>query len=151
MKEEALTGYCGLYCGDCIRYHCRASGLAGELLREIDNDHFRAYANVKSVHLKAFENVESLIAGLRAVEGINCTTPCGAGGDGCNGDCHIIACVKEKNFAGCWECNDVEGCDKLGFLNAFHGDGHIKNLKQIKKHGIPKWVEYRAKCYPWLE
>ena len=34
-QEVELTGYCGLYCGDCIRYRSRAADLAEELLDEL--------------------------------------------------------------------------------------------------------------------
>jgi len=150
VREKELTGYCGLYCGDCIRYKCRASDLAIELLNEIDNHHFREYANVKRNHTKEFENFDLLIASLKAIAGISCVTPCGAGGDGCGGACKIIKCVKEMNLNGCWECNDFEVCEKLDFLIPFHGDSIISNLKKIKKYGIVDWVNYRDKCYPWL-
>lgn len=150
MKEKDLTGYCGLYCGDCIRYKCRASDLANELLNEIDNHHFREYANVKRAHTKEFENFDSFISSLKAISGINCVIPCGSGGDGCGGSCEIIKCVKKKKLNGCWECNHFEKCEKLDFLKPFHGHSIIGNLRKIKKHGIANWVEYRDKCYPWL-
>lgn len=150
MNKNNLTGYCGLYCGDCIRYNCRASDLADKLLNEIDNHHFREYANVKRAHTKEFENFDTLLASLKAISGINCVTPCGAGGDGCGGSCKIIKCVKEMNLNGCWECNDFEGCEKLCFLKPFHGDSIISNLKKIKIYGITNWAEHRDNCYPWL-
>ena len=40
MTDEDLTGYCGLYCGDCIRYQCRGSELAADLLKEFEKTHF---------------------------------------------------------------------------------------------------------------
>jgi hypothetical protein len=150
MTEKDLTGYCGLYCADCIRYKCKASDLADELLDEVDNDHFRNYSNVKRAHTKEFENFDSLIASLKAISGIKCVTPCGAGGDGCGGSCKIIKCVKGMNLDGCWECKNFERCDKLDFLIPFHGDSIISNLRIIKKHGIAAWSKYRDKCYPWF-
>jgi hypothetical protein len=150
MTEKDLTGYCGLYCGDCIRYKCKASELSIELLNEIDNYHFREYANVKRAHTKEFEQFDSLIASLKAISGINCVTPCGAGGDGCGGSCEIIKCAKKMKLNGCWECNDFEVCGKLDFLKPFHGDSIISNLKEIKKHGVSDWAKFRDKCYPWL-
>ncbi len=46
MKEKDLTAYCGLHCGDCIRYRSRASELADELLKEIEKTKFTEYAKV---------------------------------------------------------------------------------------------------------
>lgn len=150
IKGKELTGYCGLYCGDCIRYQSTASELADELLNEIDKSDFAEYAKIKRAHKKEFENFESFISLLKAISAIKCEVPCGLGGDGCGGTCEIIECVSAKGFAGCWECNDFEKCDKFDFLEPFHGDAPLKNLKIIKKLGIENWAKYREKCYPWL-
>ena len=75
MKEKDLTGYCGLYCGDCIRYKCRASDLADELLSEIEINHFQEYADVKRAQNKEFDNFESFTALLKAISELNCEIP----------------------------------------------------------------------------
>ena len=150
MKEKDITAYCGLYCGDCIRYKSRASELADELLNEIDKHHFTEYANVKRAHIKEFENFESFTTLLKAISEINCEIPCRLGGDGCGGTCGIIKCVRDNGFKGCWECNDFERCDLLDFLKPFHGDVPLKNLRKIKELGIDNWSKNREKCYPWL-
>jgi hypothetical protein len=150
MKDKDLTGYCGLYCGDCIRYKCKASELSGELLNEIERHHFTEYADVKKHHTKEFENFESFVALLKAISGIKCETPCGLGGDGCSGSCEIIGCVHDKQINGCWECDAFENCENLTFLKTFHGSGIIINLHKIKKYGITDWAKHREKCYPWL-
>ena len=149
-NERELTAFCGLYCGDCIRYRSRVSDLAIELLNEIDKVHFTEYANVKRTHVKEFENFDSLISSLKAISAIKCDKPCRLGGDGCDGTCEIVICVKNKRFEGCWECDDFEGCDKFDFLKPFHGDGPVNNLRKIKNHGILHWAKHRDKCYPWL-
>jgi len=150
MNERELTGFCGLYCGDCIRYNCRASELADELLGEIEQKHFEEYAKVKCVHRKEFENFDSFVGFLRALSEINCEKPCGAGGDGCGGSCQIIACVRSRDLKGCWECPENEQCERLDFLIPFHGDAARRNLTKIREHGIGNWAKYRVKCYPWL-
>jgi hypothetical protein len=150
MKEKDLTAYCGLYCGDCIRYKCRASELADELLNEIDKNNFTEYAKIKRTHKKEFENFKSFISLLKAISEIKCEIPCGLGGDGCGGKCEIIACVSTKGLEGCWECSDFERCDKFEFLKPFHGNAPLKNLRKIKELGIENWAKTREKCYPWL-
>jgi hypothetical protein len=150
MNQRELTGFCGLYCGDCIRYQCRASELAGELLGEIEKTHFREYAGVKRIHKTEFKHFDPFVRFLKALSEINCQVPCGAGGDGCGGSCQIIACVKTRQLQGCWECPEHEHCGKLDFLTPFHGDGPRRNLRKIREHGINNWTAYRAKCYPWI-
>jgi hypothetical protein len=150
MKERDLTAYCGLYCEDCIRYQSRASELADELFKEMEKTKFTEYANVKRSHKKEFENFDTFIPLLKAISEIKCERPCRLGGDGCEGECEIIKCVRGKGFEGCWECVDFESCDKLSFLKPFHADAPLNNLRKIKEMGIEYWAKYREKCYPWL-
>ena len=149
-KEKDLTAYCGLYCGDCIRYQCRASDLAEELLQDMERVRFSEYADVKRTQIEAFEDVDSFISFLKALSAIKCETPCRLGGDGCGGACEIVACVKQKSLKGCWECDAFEKCSRLEFLKPFHGDGAIHNLRRIKRHGLENWARHRDKCYPWM-
>ena len=149
-NEKELTAFCGLYCGDCIRYRCRASDLADELLNEIEHRHFSEYADVKRTHMKEFEDFHLFVSSLKAISAIKCEIPCRLGGDGCDGTCEIVKCVNNKRLEGCWECDDFEGCDKFDFLKPYHGNGPINNLRKIKEHGLTDWAKYRVKCYPWL-
>jgi len=87
---------------------------------------------------------------LKAISELNCKTPCRLGGDGCEGSCEIIKCIKEKAFEGCWECDSFEKCEKLDFLKPFHGNAPAHNLRKIKEIGIDNWAKHRDKCYPWL-
>jgi hypothetical protein len=148
-KVEDLTAFCGLYCEDCIRYRCTASDLAEELLNEIGKLQFAEYAKVKCTHRKELNYFDSMVLCLRAISEIKCEVPCRLGGDGCPEPCEIIKCVKSKEIEGCWKCRNFEECDKLDVLRQFHGDAPINNLREIRKHGVSKWAEYRSKCYPW--
>ena len=148
--QRDLTAFCGLYCGDCVRYKCRASTLSNELLDEISKLHLAEYAKVKQDHKKEFENFDSFIDLLKAISEINCEIPCRLGGDGSGGTCEIIECVKNKSFEGCWECDEFEGCNKFAFLKPFHGNAPVNNLKKIREHGLSNWAKHRDKCYPWL-
>jgi len=150
MKEKDLTGYCGLYCGDCIRYQSKSSDLADRLLKELDRQRFSEYADVKRRFNKDFDNYDLLISGLKAIAGLRCEIPCRLGGNGCAGSCEIIMCVKTKSLEGCWGCDTFETCDKFNFLKPFHGDGPMNNLKKIKKYGLGNWATHREKFYPWL-
>jgi hypothetical protein len=150
MKDQDLTAYCGLYCGDCIRFQCRASDLSALLLVELERSHFQEYSKVKRHHAKELQDYESMIEVLKRISAIKCEVPCRLGGEGCNGPCQITKCVKDKAIQGCWNCPEFEGCNKLDFLKPFHGDAPLKNLRKIKEFGVDTWAKYREKCYPWL-
>jgi hypothetical protein len=98
MNDKILTAYCGLYCGDCVRYKSKASGFANELLNEIERLHLSEYASVKQAHTKEFKNFDTFISSLNAISKIKCEIPCSLGGDGCGGSCEIIKCVKNKSL-----------------------------------------------------
>jgi hypothetical protein len=149
-KDKVLTAYCGLYCGDCIRYKSKAADLALELLNELRRVNFENYAKVKRNSVKEFERYGEMIKTIEAINNLKCNTPCRLGGDGCAKPCEIIKCVTSKNLKGCWECSEFEECDKFEFLKPFSGDGPQKNLKKIKKYGLDNWSIHREKFYSWL-
>lgn len=150
ITEENLTAYCGLYCGDCIRYQSKASDLAKDILKEFEKTKFSEYAKVKKLQLPQMESYETMIKVLQAISQIKCAIPCRLGGDGCVGSCPVIKCIKENSLKGCWECDGFETCSKLDFLKVFHGEAPLKNLRKIKKLGLDSWAKHREKCYPWF-
>lgn len=150
MTDQDLTGYCGLYCGDCIRYQSKISDLASELLRQLDERQYADYAKVKQARMPEFACYDAMIKCLGAVARIKCEVPCGQGGDGCGGSCDIIRCVKGKSLAGCWDCAEFETCRNLDFLVPFHGDTPLNNLRKIREAGINAWAKHRGRFYPWL-
>jgi len=152
MKDQdtELTAFCGLYCGDCLRYKSKAADLGLELLTELKNINFENYVKVKKSSVKELEHYYEMIRAIEAINRLNCNTPCRLGGDGCNKPCKITKCVSSKNLNGCWECSEFEECNKFDFLKPFHGDGPQKNLKKIKKYGLSNWSPHREKMYTWM-
>jgi hypothetical protein len=149
-QDKVLTAYCGLYCGDCIRYKSKAADLSLELLNELKRVHFENYAKAKRSSVKELEGYAEMIKTIETISNLKCNTLCRLGGEGCVNPCQIKKCVTSKNLKGCWECNEFEECDKFEFLKPFHGDGPRKNLKKIKKYGLDNWSIHREKFYSWL-
>jgi hypothetical protein len=150
-KQEAeLTAYCGLYCGDCLRYRSKVTELARDLMSELQAVQFDNYAEVKSAFVKEFENYKGFREVLDAIIKLRCDIPCRAGGDGCVQICEIKSCAQSKNLEGCWECSEFEECDRFRFFKVFHGDTAKENLRKIKKYGLDNWAEHKGKFYSWL-
>ena len=145
-----LTAYCGLYCGDCLRYRSKVTELARDLLNELQVVQFDKYAEVKSAFVKEFEHYEECRQVLEAIAKLRCDTPCRAGGDGCLQPCGIKRCIQSKNIEGCWECSEFEKCDKFQFFKLFHSDNAKENLRKIKKYGLDQWAKHRGEFYKWL-
>jgi hypothetical protein len=150
-QDEILTAYCGLYCGDCLRYKSKASDLANELSLELEKVKFDKYAKVKSIQIKDFVNYQELISLLDEITRLKCDTPCRSGGDGCyEGKCEFKKCVFSKGYQGCWECDELEQCSKFEYLKPFSGDAPRQNLLKIKDYGLKGWAVNRDKFYRWL-
>jgi hypothetical protein len=149
-KEAELTAYCGLYCGDCIRFRSKATQLAKDLKSELKAAQFDKYAAVKSAAVKELEHYNECLEVLGAIVRLGCDTPCQAGGEGCSEPCLIKRCVQSKNLNGCWECDTFEMCDKFEFLRPVHADAAKGNLRKIRNYGLNKWAKYRGEFYPWL-
>ncbi len=150
--DENLLMYCGLYCGDCIRYKSKFSDLARELKKILGEVKFDQYAKVKGRYLKELQGYERFSQVLNAVIELQCVHHCRhpKGGD-ISFFCEIRDCCTKKNFRGCWECNEMENCKKFEFLEPFHGKNPKKNLEKIRRLGLKEAVRLREKCYPWQE
>ena len=149
-SEVELTAYCGLYCGDCLRFRSKATELARDLMARLKSMQFDKYANVKKAAVKELEHYDECIDVLDAIVKLGCDTPCRAGGEGCSSPCPIKPCVRSKNLEGCCECDTFEICDKFEFLRPVHADATRDNLRKIRKYGLNQWAGYRTKFYPWL-
>ncbi len=147
--EAELTAYCGLYCGDCLRFRSKATQLARDLMTELQAVQFDKYAEVKSAAVEELENYNQCLQVLNAIVKLGCDTPCKAGGEGCLLPCEVKSCVESKHIGGCWECDMFETCDKFEFLRPVHGDTTRGNLRKIKEYGLNKWAEHREKFYAW--
>jgi hypothetical protein len=148
--EVELTAYCGLYCGDCLRYSSQVAELARGLLSALYEVKFDKYAKVKSTAMKDLGYYEECRKVLEAIVKLECDTPCRAGGDGCLQPCEIKTCVQSKKLEGCWECSEFEVCNKFESFKSFHGDTTKENLRKIKEYGLESWSEHRGKFYRWL-
>ena len=148
-EEKELTAYCGLFCGDCIRYKSKASALARKLTEELQRVKFDKYAEVKSLSVKEFKHYKECLEVLDAIAELQCNNICRGGG--CpTFKCKIIECCNAKGLLGCWECIECENCKELDFLEPFHGDLPKKNLRKIKELGLEQWLEQREKFFKWL-
>ncbi len=151
-NDVLLTAYCGLYCGDCLRYHSKASDLAKKLLEEFEATDFQFYADAKSKSqdsIKELAHSKRCCKVLEAIVALKCDESCYAG-SGCKQfSCNIVKCCQEKGYQGCWECGDYENCEQFTSLKPFHGDNNIFNLRMIARYGLNKWTQYRSKFYIW--
>ena len=129
MDEQALhmVAYCGLNCAECFSYKKTVSEAAKSLRRELHDVKLKEFWT----DVPFLGDYESFKKSLDGLAKLRCTKACRDGGG--NPWCKIRACGQRKKIAGCWECDDVESCNKLV-------ERYRKNTRQIKKVGLEKFI-----------
>lgn len=140
-QDQKLIAYCGLYCGDCHGYEGRVPNLARDLRKELRATKYDKFAQAVSGYdfgkiLKKYNDCYQV---LGTMVKFRCNLGCRQGGG--PPFCKIRKCCQKGGVQGCWECEEFETCDKLDFLKRVHGDGHIKNLKKIKRKGAKEFLK----------
>jgi len=140
-NKKKLVAYCGLYCGDCHGYQQKIPDLARDLRKELRQMKYKKFAQFLATNKfgKVFKDYDKCYQVLGAMLRFRCNKGCRDGGG--NPFCKIRKCCQKKKLKGCWQCEEFENCKKLDFLCAVHDNGHIKNLKILKKKGIEEFLK----------
>ncbi|MDD1719240.1 MAG: DUF3795 domain-containing protein [Methanoregulaceae archaeon] len=141
MDDREVVTYCGLCCLDCHGYSGRIADLARDLRKELRAAKYDKFAAVISEQPfgAAFRNYPECYELLGQMLKFRCRKGCRAGGG--PPFCGIRKCCTGKGIEGCWECQEINSCGKLDFLNGTHGDAHRKNLEILRKKGITAFVK----------
>jgi len=132
-----------------MHYKNKYSVYAQQLKNELENVEFDNYAEINSGFRANFKNYKNFFEVLNALSNIQCDKTCRVGG-GCSGNpCKIMECCLSYGYEGCWECNELDECDKFDILQPLCGEMPKNNIEKIKKHGIQNWIELRDKFYIW--
>jgi len=134
-SPKELVGYCGLYCGACGIYQGRIK-LAVENLRKVigayELDKIASELANWDPAFKNYAEFEKVLDGFVRFFG-ECS---GCAADGGDPNCVIRKCCRQKNYATCAECIEMNTCEKLRHLA-----GSLENLKHIKAAGIDNWTK----------
>ena len=125
-EPESLTAYCGLDCSQCFGYTKTVSEAAKELRRVLRKERIKTAWET----MPFLGDYASFKKSLDALAGTRCKG-CREGGG--NPWCKIRKCCQKKGLSSCAFCSEFETCEELKFLEHFHKDEHIKNLRLIKK------------------
>ena len=151
MSEHILdmTAYCGLVCSDCIRYRGELTDTARSLLSILEKRDFHHYAAVKMKYEHVFEQYPIFVDVLKAITELECRQSCRKGGGCSSFACPIIECCIEKQYQGCWECEQLDNCDRFDFLKPFHGDTPKNNCNEIHNNGFTNFALIKHPFYVW--
>ena len=139
-EEKELIAYCGLYCGDCYQYQGKIADLARDLRKELRRFKFKQRAEQMATvsYSAAFKNFPECYELLGNMVRFRCKRACRGGGG--PPICKIRECCRKKGIDGCWQCDNFETCKIMDFLKKYHEDGHIRNLRILKKSGVDSFI-----------
>lgn len=126
MTVDAL-GYCGARCPMCFAYRKNVSETAKALRRELRAEKLKESWK-EYPFLADYASFKKSLDGLAM---LRCTKMCRGGGG--NPWCKIRQCALKREFAGCWECGEVDACKKL--LPAYR-----PNLDKIRRIGLKAFI-----------
>jgi hypothetical protein len=142
MSNASQVAYCGLFCGDCIIRREKIGARSGDLLRTIDAVEFQKLCSglplIAPDPFEALSKIDECRSVLAAMSQLDCKRPCKRGGG--SADCPIKSCCQDKQLAGCWQCESLEDCKTLDWLNPVNGDAHRNNLRIIRDKGVDAFL-----------
>jgi hypothetical protein len=119
----------------------KIADLSRDLRKELRSVRFDKTAETLSQlsFFSMFKDYQQCYDVLGGMVKLRCKHACRSGGG--NPFCKIRTCSQKNELEGCWLCDEFEICEKLDELRANHGEAHIKNLRKIKKKGIPLFLD----------
>lgn len=139
--KQRNIAYCGLYCGDCPWYTGKVADMARDLRKELRIIKFDKLAEFIADYpqFAVFKNYPKCYEVLGSLMKARCDTSCQEGGGPLS--CKIRKCCHKRAIKGCWECDEVDKCEKLDYLAPGHGDAHRRNLSIIRRKGMDAFIE----------
>ncbi len=138
MNETEKIAYCGLFCGECIIKDQKIGKQSEQLLNVMKTPKFQKLSaglpEISPEFWGKLIHVEKTKAMLEAMCNLDCDRSCKKGGGGSS--CEIRICCKDKDFNGCWECEEMENCRVLDSIFPVHKGTNVRNMQIIKEKGI---------------
>jgi hypothetical protein len=148
-NKKELLAYCGFYCGDCLGYTGLLAKRAKSLMTVLEKYRFEQIA--RSLFPKELKEYDRFHQMLGFMTGLKCPKICRERKE-VETSCQVKKCCIDKGFYACYECDDLETCDKLKSLfEGLHYDASVKNLKGIKEMGLEAWIEKGKRHHYWDE
>lgn len=166
---------CGLTCCDCLFYKSEIYETAKKFKKVITDSQLDIFLGLISKnegwktianHLnqdehqigqffESFKKIPDFLKVLDSIIDLQCKKTCQESGGcsigGITCECEAIKCITAKGYDGCWDCAEVESCDKLNFLKRNYGETVTGNLKIMKQYGFESVKSRENKYYTWQQ
>jgi hypothetical protein len=144
--RKDLLAYCGIYCGDCLGYTGVIADAAKDFVAVVEKHNFDQTA--RCVFPEKLKDYNRLCEMLGFMTNLKCPGRCRD--EDTEASCVVRKCCREKGFHACYECDELEICDKLKSLfEGLHYDSSIKNLRAIKESGLEAWLREGKRHVHW--
>jgi len=148
-RRKRLLAYCGIYCGDCLGQTGVIADAAKEFKEVLEG--YRFDLTAESIFPKELKNYEMFSEVLGFMTNLRCPWICRERGD-TDVSCEVRRCCKGRGFYACFECNDLEACDKLRSAHGgLHADSCLKNLRAVREMGLENWATKGKRHHYWDE
>jgi len=168
--EPKYIAPCGMTCCDCLFYKSDIYEAAKNFKEAIEKHefdkfltHFSKAKNMTFFH--DFKKLPEFMAMLEKIAAMQCERVCSEA-RGCSipevdevaGDivkeshkCHVLVCIESKGYEGCWDCGELETCEKKKFFTSTYGDVPVENCILVRDHGKDAVKPRGNKYYIWQQ
>jgi hypothetical protein len=137
--KRELFAYCGIYCVDCLGYTGVIADGSEDFKKILDKYQFHRTA--KAVFPDELKEYDEFYKMLEFMTQLRCAGKCRKGEDTPT-SCEVRRCCREKGFFACYECDELQTCEKLKHIHEdLHYESALKNLLEIREMGLDEWLE----------
>ncbi len=135
---ENQIGFCGIYCGNCDMGNGTIANTAKKLEKLVEDYEFEKwYQTVKVDESEKFD-FDEFKKSLKWFQKYSLCPGCLEGGG--VPDCKVRICAKEKGFEICSECDSLDSCEKLDWIEKNYRKVR-DTLREIKEKGKERWID----------
>ena len=160
---------CGMTCCDCAFYQTDIYKAARDFRDAIEKhefdkflEHF-SHTNLSFFH--DFKKISEFMTMLNKIVVMQCENVCSESG-GCSipyadeimGDivkdshkCDVLLCIENKGYKGCWNCGELESCEKKKFFRFTYGDVPVENCVLVRDFGKDAVISRGNRYYIWQQ
>jgi len=166
--EAKYIAPCGMTCCDCNLYKSDIYEAARTFKEVIEKHEFDTFlANFSKTNLSFFHDFKKIpefMAMLEKIISMQCENVCSEA-KGCSipqvdeimggivkesNKCNVLICIESKGYEGCWECNELESCEKKKFFRIY-GNVPVENCILVRDFGKDAVKPRGNKYYIWQQ
>ncbi|HEX2947280.1 MAG TPA: DUF3795 domain-containing protein [Clostridia bacterium] len=167
--DEKLIAPCGMTCCDCLFRQERIYETAKSFkaaINELEYDKFLLHFSRTNIpFFNEFKRFPQFLELLDKIIALQCENVC-MEARGCSvpsadkvfggivkatHKCDVLLCIESKGYEGCWNCDELEECEKKKLFRSTYGNVPVENCKIIRDKGKAAVEPRENKYYIWQQ